>query len=464
MGQKTEQKIGQKTNIVTIPARFDSVVKKIAETARKNGYDVYATGGFVRDLLLWREPKDLDVMVSCASNETVGDTSANSVMTRTISRTTPGIDLAKLVATKYSLEQPTIFEQFGTAQLIIDGELIEFAMPRKESYTDNSRKPATEIGSLRQDAMRRDFTINSLFLLLNNSAMELLDLTGRGIVDIQNRIIRVTDTSRAEEIFTQDPLRILRAVRQNMQLNFDIEPLTKEAMVRTAKTIHKISTERVYEELEKILSGDTPSHAFRMLDEVNLLCEILPEISAIKSDNLFERTLNTLDATAPNNLVLRVSALFSEVANTNVSETALKRLHFSNAFVGSVTTVLSHYRSLNQTLSDADIRRLAFRANDQFDNILSLAKASSSDSIDTINDTINQVDALKAKGELYITKEVLTGEEIMEHFKIPPGKDVAKMKALALEAQFENPHISKDEALRILDAGRKPTLHYMLPR
>ena len=486
----------QKLNTTTIspsmlPARFVGIIRKISETAEEHGYDAYAVGGFTRDIILGREPKDLDVMVD-----------KNGAIT-------PGIEFAKLLAQKYALNELEVFEKFGTARLVIDGEPVEFIMPRKEYYMDNSRKPETEIGSLKQDAMRRDFTINALFLRLNQNqpeSLEILDLTESGIADLKNKIIRVTDTSNADVIFTQDPLRILRAVRQSMQFDFEIGPLTKVAMTRAAKTIRKISTERIREELETILAGDKPSCAFRTLDEINLLHEILPETEGSKSGQGFGKMLKTLDNTAPDNLILRIAALFSETRDIHTAEVALKRLHFDNSLIRNVIVILKHQHITcgNKMLSDADIRRLALDTGSQFENILDLAEARSTceqiasvrsgmahcrtanpgcpavintehfattDSQDWLSYTnipercglnnnttceiIRRVEDLKAKGELYITGEVLTGQEIMKHFGLPPGKEVARMKDLIREVQLENPHISKDEALELIEVFKK---------
>ena len=166
---------------ISVPKRYESIVDKISFTAKENNFDAYVVGGFVRDLFLDREPKDLDIMI-CPKDSSVNDRLA-------------GVNFSKILANKYKLREPVIFEKFGTSKLFIDNEEVEFVMPRKEYYDFNSRNPNTQLASLEQDALRRDFTVNALFLRLSD--MKVLDLTSGGLNDIKNKIIRVTDISSA---------------------------------------------------------------------------------------------------------------------------------------------------------------------------------------------------------------------------------------------------------------------------
>jgi tRNA nucleotidyltransferase/poly(A) polymerase len=192
-----------------------------------------------------------------------------------------GIDFSKFLAKKYNLAAPVVFEKFGTSKLFIDSEEVEFVMPRKEYYDNNSRNPDTEIGSLEQDALRRDFTVNALFLEIKN--FDILDLTKKGVEDIKNGIIRVTDEKNAEVIFSQDPLRILRAIRQSLQLGFKIEEKTYSAMRQNSERISIVSPERIRDEINKILIEEAPSKSFLMMDDIGILENILPEISKLKN-------------------------------------------------------------------------------------------------------------------------------------------------------------------------------------
>lgn len=246
-----------------IPKNYIGIVEKITKIATDNNYVIYAVGGFVRDLIINREPNDLDIMVETDNG---------------------GIEFAQLLSNKLNLSEPVIFERFGTAKLTVENREIEFIMPRKEYYDENSRNPDTEIGSLRQDALRRDFTVNALFLRLND--MELVDLTGLGLEDIKNKIIRVTDESASDVIFEQDPLRILRAVRQSFQLDFEIESKTYSSMKKNIERIKIVSPERIRDEINKMLVLDNPSKAFDMLKSIGLFSVIFPELDY----NVFEKT------------------------------------------------------------------------------------------------------------------------------------------------------------------------------
>ncbi|MCL2390683.1 MAG: CCA tRNA nucleotidyltransferase, partial [Endomicrobia bacterium] len=287
----------------TISDKFAPILDKILRTAVETGYEAYAVGGFVRDLFLKRQSKDLDIMVENINRR--GDRLA-------------GVDFAKKISLKFGLREPVVFERFGTAKLFIDGEEVEFVMPRKEYYDDDSRNPDTEIGTLEQDALRRDFTVNALFLRLSD--MRVLDFTSKGLKDIEDRIIRVADCANAKIIFRQDPLRILRAVRQSLQLGFSIEAETYKEMKASAQRIKIVSPERVRDEINKILAESNPSKAFKMMDDINLLGEILPEISRLKNlkqpekyhdDDVYNHTLKVLDRIQAEP-VLRMSALLHD--------------------------------------------------------------------------------------------------------------------------------------------------------
>ena len=251
-----------------IPQTYQSVVDKLIKIAKDNNFIIYAVGGFVRDIILNREPNDLDIMVE-------GENA--------------GIEFSKIVAEKLNIHPPVTFEKFATSKLFIEDKEIEFIMPRKEYYEQNSRNPQTEIGTLEQDALRRDFTVNALFLRLND--FQLLDLTKKGLEDIKGKIIRVTDESASDIIFEQDPLRTLRAVRQSFQLNFTIEAKTYQSMKNKAERIKIVSGERIAEEINKILLVEKPSKAFDMLDDIGLLEILFPELKQTQNVKQPERRI-----------------------------------------------------------------------------------------------------------------------------------------------------------------------------
>lgn len=451
---------------ITIPQRFAAIIDKISKTAKSANVETYAVGGFVRDIFLNREPKDLDIMVEDKNDK--GNARA-------------GIEFAGALAGKYGLSDPVIFERFGTAKLFMDGEEVEFIMPRKEYYCADSRNPDTEIGSLGQDALRRDFTVNALFLRLSD--MDVLDLTGKGFDDIHNKIIRVTDPVNAEIIFAQDPLRILRAVRQKFQLGFEIESLTFEAMKTSSSRIHIVAPERIRDEINKILVQKKPSEAFYMMKEIGLLSEILPEIEALyglgqpekyHNDGVFEHTFKVLDRTN-SDLLLRMAALLHdagklkackneegkisfyghEIYGAQIAGKILKRLRYPKEFAGkTVNIVRNHMRPKNYNCrwKDSALRRFAADCGQETDYVLKLAKADyGKDAADNnVFEFSERLENLNKRGLLYLKKELVSGGELMKYFALAGGDWIKKAKECIADARFENPALTKDEALRLV--------------
>jgi tRNA nucleotidyltransferase/poly(A) polymerase len=452
---------------IVLPERYISIISKIALSAKENDFEAYIVGGFVRDLFLDREPKDLDIMV-CSKNE-IAD------------RQFSGINFSKILAKKYSLHDSVVFERFGTSKLFIDNEEVEFVMPRKEYYEFDSRNPDTALGSLEEDALRRDFTINALFLRLSD--MTILDFTSKGIKDIKNKTIRVTDPKNAEIIFRQDPLRILRAVRQSLQLGFSIEAITYDAMKTSAKRIDIVSSERIRDELNKIIIEQTPSKAFLMMDDINLLQEILPEVARLKNleqpakyhlDDVFTHTLKVLDRTR-NDAALRMSALLHDIGkfktykkignkisflghdseSAKESECILKRFKYPKDFIVRVSSVIKNHmypKMYTNDWSDSAIRRFFKRCGNEFDLIMEISKAD----YGKINDEnklveLNaRIEDLKLKNMLCPKGEMFSGKELMEIFDKPAGKWIKIAKNKIEELQIENPKITKDRAIKAI--------------
>ncbi|MCL2334677.1 MAG: HD domain-containing protein, partial [Endomicrobia bacterium] len=402
---------------IEIPGKFIPVIDKIAAAARESGFDVYAVGGFVRDIIIGREPKDLDIMAEAPKT---------SFQARLA-----GVEFAKILAAKCGLREPVVFERFGTAKLFIDNEEVEFVMPRKEYYEDDSRNPDTEIGTLEQDALRRDFTINALFLRLSD--MHVLDLTGMGLADIESKTIRVTDPPNADIIFSQDPLRILRAIRQSLQLGFKIETGTFGAMKKAAKRINIVSPERVRDEINKILAEKSPSKAFLKMDEINLTAEIFPELERLKnlaqppkyhSDDVYNHTLKALDR-VPAEPVLRMAALLHdlgkfkkfkkdgdkisfhghETESAKEAEAVLKRLKYSKDFISAVSSVIENHmypKNYSSEWKDSAVRRFAKSCGAQLAAVLELEKADygKDEPDEKIFDLIKRIENMKASGSL----------------------------------------------------------------
>jgi len=260
----------------------------------------FVIGGYVRDLLLKRESRDIDIVV-------VGS----------------GIDLAKEVAERIGRgTRVNIFKNFGTAMLRYKNLEIEFVGARKESYRTDSRKPVVEDGTLQDDQQRRDFTINALAISLNRETYgELID-PFNGLHDLEHKIIRTP--LDPDVTYSDDPLRMMRAVRFATQLNFTIDDLSIKSIARNCNRISIISRERVTDELNKIMEAPVPSIGFRLLDKTGLLPLILPELDAMKGveekegkghkDN-FHHSLKVLDNLAgrSDNLWLRWAALLHDI-------------------------------------------------------------------------------------------------------------------------------------------------------
>ncbi len=277
------------------------IFRKISESAKSIGVDAYAVGGFVRDKILGRGCKDIDIV--CNGN---------------------GIDLAKKSAKSLGDSfQVNYFKNFGTAQFTYRGIDIEFVGARKESYNRDSRKPIVEEGTLYDDQLRRDFTINTLSISLHEKDFGAIIDPFNGIEDIQNKIIRTPQDPLVT--FDDDPLRMLRAIRFASQLGFKIEQNTYKAIAPLAERLRIISQERITAELQKIVASPTPSIGFKHLFNTQLLHQFFPEMVALQGvevidkyahkDN-FYHTLKVLDNVAKysDNIWLRWAAILHDIA------------------------------------------------------------------------------------------------------------------------------------------------------
>ncbi len=280
--------------------QYEQLFKKIGQIGDDLGQDIYLIGGFVRDIFLHRESKDIDIVV-------IGK----------------GIDFAKKVAQNLPNSKFSFFENFGTAQVLYQDLVIEFVGARKESYERNSRKPFVEEGTLRDDQERRDLTINALSIGLNKHNYGQVVDPFNGINDLDSQIIRTP--MDADKTFSDDPLRMMRAIRFACQLGFRIEEKTYDGIVRNKERIKIISQERITEELNKIILSPVPSIGFEYLFDTGLLQIIFPEMSNLHGvdtinnnshkDN-FYHTLQVLDnlCKLSNDLWLRWAAILHDIA------------------------------------------------------------------------------------------------------------------------------------------------------
>jgi len=437
----------------------DPVFKVISQVADEMNLRAFVIGGFVRDNLLERDSnQDIDITV-----------------------TGSGIDFAHRVGEKLDRDLPVkYFKNFGTAMISWQGWKIEFVGARKESYRLHSRKPIVEDGTLEDDQRRRDFTINALALCLNKKDFGKLIDPFHGMEDLRKKIIR---TPLDPDItFSDDPLRMMRAIRFAAQLGFSIEEQCYLAIRRNAERISIVSAERITDEMNLIVSSPVPSKGFIMLLETGLLPLILPEFVELKGtetidgkghkDN-FLHTLAVLDNVAERsgNLWLRWAAILHDIAKpvtkkfipgtgwtfhghefrgAKMIPGIFRRLRLplneKMKFVEKM--VLLHLRPIvlaEDEVTDSAVRRLLFEAGDDIDDLMLLCEADITSknplkvkrflqNFETVRDKLKEIEE---KDRLRNWQPPISGELIMETFGIPPSKEVGLVKDAIREAILE---------------------------
>jgi len=455
------------TQQIILKSLNEDIFRKISEASDDIGVDTYLVGGYVRDMCLKRPvKKDIDIMC-------IG--SGIDLAQNFYERIRPNITPAKI----------NVFKRFGTAMIKFNNYDIEFVGARKESYSIDSRKPSIEEGSFMDDISRRDFTINTLAIRLNKKHFgELVD-TFDGISDIENRIIRTPRDP--DKTFADDPLRMLRAIRFSSQLDFLIDKKTQDSIVKNVDRIKILSPERISDEVNKILMSNNPSKGFKELDNLNILSEILPELTDLKGieeiegqthkDN-FYHTLEVVDNICKNtnNLWLRWAALLHDIgkAPTKKFNKKIGWTFHGHEFIGS-KMVKDIYMRLNLPLNeklkyvqkiilmssrpiiisedivtDSAVRRLVYDAGEDIDDLLTLCEAD----ITTKNlkkSLIYQNNFKIVRKKIIDVEErdnirnfqpPISGEIIMKYFKIKPCKEIGlikdKIKNAILDGDIKN--------------------------
>jgi len=500
---------------------------------------VFIAGGYVRDEFMGKDPKDLDLLV----NSPNGGIEFAKWITRKVgayrggpesnlgpapeppperSHGSMGGEDPEVVAAQerkddmeYSVwrkkqdawekaaaeveqksggSNPVIFPRFGTAKFNLRGVVhngidlsdmdIESVMPRKEQYTAGSRKPTVTGGELKDDVERRDFTVNSL--LKDLSTGEIIDLTGMGKADIQSGIIRTP--LNPDKIFTDDPLRMLRAIRFAVKYNWILPLFMMRGLKKNASQLPNISQERIRDELNKMLVTGHPSKAIKLMKVTGLLSFVIPELlPAVKmmqnkhhTKTVFGHTLDVVSKTQPI-LIQRLMGVFHDIGKTvtksitptgvhfyehelkgsRIVDDVMTRLKYPRELIDAVKLGVKNHMRLKQAgdtainISDKALRKFQIEMGEQLENILNLIHADNTSHADT-SSMPNQIFNIRNRLEnLKLTVKTprlpLNGNDLKE-MGIPPGPIYKKLLELVTDKWFENPNISKEEAIQIIKA------------
>lgn len=432
---------------------FDNLLHRIGSLADASEVSVFVVGGFVRDRFLERDVDEIDFVVE-------GN----------------GPDFAKKTNRKLKGHGLVVFERFGTASFCWKDLKLEFVTARKESYRKHSRKPVVEESSLVEDLSRRDFTINTMAMVLNRDHFgEIID-PYHGRSDLKKKIIRTP--LEPENTFSDDPLRIMRAARFASQLSFHIDPSTLEAMKKQRERLKIVSQERITDEFLKILSHSRPSIGIRILLETDILKIIFPELALLVGveqrdwyhhKDVFEHTMKVVDNLAENtdDLKLRFTGLVHDIGKPRVKQFVegtgwtfhgheqvgvrmlkkiCKKLKLSNAYCDfSQKMTRLHMRPIHligEDVTDSAIRRLIVQAGDDLENLIMLCRADITSGnpkrvkkhLENFDAVMKRIHEVEEKDRMRAFQSPVRGDEIMKTCNIKPGPLVGRLKRMIEEA------------------------------
>jgi len=439
-----------------------------------NGSDfignTYVVGGAVRDFVMGNKIKDIDLVVSLPSG---------------------GINLANwLYNNDFLIYKPVLYPTYGTSMFQLkefpDIEL-EAVQTRKEQYKDkNSRNPVTSYGTLYEDAMRRDLTINALYYSIDCGKIE--DVTGNGLNDIDKHIIRVT--SDPDTVYQDDPLRILRCIRFSSRFGWQINESTFAGMVRNVDRLEIITKERISDELDKILLTRKPSIAMNTIKSIGAMKYVIPELVNTYDltqnkyhdyNTVWEHTMMVLDNTSPT-LELRMAALLHdigkiktrtvdedgtvhfyqhEIVSADMCDTILRRLKYSNDFIRLIQVIVKNHMRMKcfgddiSKMKDSSLLKFEYETGKNFINCLDLIDADNQ-SHDKQYCMPHQVQRIKEKAKelegkgisMFDYKLPINGDDVMEALGIPPSADVKRCLKWAMKFVYNKPKITRDELLK----------------
>lgn len=447
----------------------NTIFKIVSQAADELGYETYVIGGYVRDVLLnSNEPKDIDFV--CVGS---------------------GIELAQKVKSILDTESKVqVFKNFGTAMLKHNDLELEFVGARKESYRIDSRKPIVEDGTLEDDQNRRDFSINALAIQLNASHFGKLIDPFNGLKDLENKIIRTP--LEPNKTYSDDPLRMMRAIRFSCQLNFTIEEKSLKAITENANRLNIISQERITDELNKIILSKIPSKGFKLLFNTQLLHQFFPKMVELQGvevidnkghkDN-FYHTLKVLDniSQESDSLWLRWAAILHDIAKPDTKRFEEKHgwTFHGHEFLGSKMVpkifkslklplnekmkyvqklVRLHLRPIvlaQEIVTDSAVRRLLFDAGEDIDDLMTLCDADITSKnpekvkryLENFKVVRQKIKDVEERDHIRNMQPPISGEEIIELFDLKPSREIGLLKSAIKEAILDG-EISnnKDEA------------------